>query len=338
MKTEPKLQTLTQRDERLVRGERHLASDPYQLDFALSVSAGMRNAPRSIPSRFLYDARGSMLFEQITRQPEYYLTRTEASILAASALAIRDAAGPVNLVELGSGNSEKTDYLLHAWSVRGDGVTYIPVDVCQSALAKARRAINRRRSNVQVLCMNMDYRQAFESLPDLSPALVLFLGSSIGNFPENEMSRFLQQLHASMEPGDLFLGGFDLVKDREVINPAYNDAAGVTARFTRNLFARMNRELGSGIRLAEVEHRARYSEERQRVEIDAVFTTTQEIVIAPLGDRLTIEPGEAVRTEICRKFRLETLVPFLESFGFRTRNVFTDARAWFALVLLQKEG
>lgn len=327
----------TMQPGRILQEKRYPTVDREQFDFALAVSAGMRNTPRSIPSRFLYDARGSMLFEQITRQPEYYLTRTEASLLAASAMAIRDTTGPVALVELGSGNSEKTDCLLCAWSSHGDRVAYIPVDVCESALAKARRIICQRHPDVQVVSMNMDYQQAFDTLDELSPALVLFLGSSIGNFDDGDISGFLHDLHAAMSPGDFFLGGFDLVKSPETIQAAYNDAAGVTACFTRNLFVRMNRELGSEIHVNHVEHCARYSEERERVEIEAVFTTAQEFIISPLGERHAIRQGEAIRTEICRKFRLETLLPFLESIGFRTRRVFTDHADWFALILLQKE-
>ena len=305
--------------------------------FARSVSAGFKATPRIIQSRFLYDARGSMLFEQITRQPEYYLTRTEASILAASARDIRESSGAATLVELGSGNSEKTDHLLRAWLSRDTSVTYVPIDVCRSALAKAERSIVERHPAVQVQSMNMDYRQAFETFPALSPALVLFLGSSIGNFDEEEMSSFLQALHDAMEPGDYLLGGFDLVKSPRVIEAAYNDTAGVTARFTLNLFDRMNRELGSGIRLDGVQHSAVYRADRERVEIDAVFTATQEVTIKPLGETHTIHKGERIRTEICRKFRIETLCPFLDSIGFRTKGIFTDKQQWFALILLQKE-
>ncbi len=308
------------------------------LDFARSVSTGLQAIPRTLQSRFLYDARGSMLFEQITRQPEYYLTRTEASVLAASARAIRESSGAATLVELGSGNSEKTDHLLRAWLSRDTNVTYVPIDVCRSALAKAERSIVLRHPAVQVQTMNMDYRQAFKAFPALSPALVLFLGSSIGNFDEEELPSFLQELHDSMGPGDFLLGGFDLVKSPRVIEAAYNDTAGVTARFTLNLFDRMNRELGSGIQLDRVQHSAKYLADRERVEIDAVFTATQNVTIKPLGETHTIHQGERIRTEICRKFRIETLLPFLESVGFRARRIFTDKQQWFAVILLQKEG
>lgn len=318
-------------------GEHDRAAKEDVSGFARSVSAGLKATPRSIESRFLYDARGSMLFEQITRQPEYYLTRTEASILAASARAIRESSGAATLVELGSGNSEKTDHLLRAWLSRNTCVTYVPIDVCRSALAKAERSIVERYPAVQVQSMNMDYRQAFEAFPALSPALVLFLGSSIGNFDEEETSSFLQALHGAMGPGDHLLAGFDLVKNPRVIEAAYNDTAGVTARFTLNLFDRMNRELGSGIRLEGVQHSAKYCADRERVEIDAIFTATQAVKIKQLGETHTIHQGELIRTEICRKFRLETLRPFLETIGFRTKCIFTDKQQWYAVILLQKE-
>lgn len=308
------------------------------LDFAHSVSAGLKAKPRFIESRFLYDARGSLLFEQITRQPEYYLTRTEASILADRATAIRKISGPVHLIELGSGNSEKTDHLLQAWISLDRNVRYIPVDVSRTSLAKARRGITHHYPTVQVKPINTDYREAFPAFKQFSPAMILFLGSSIGNFDDNEMSSFLQELSEAMTPGDFFLGGFDLVKSSRLIEAAYNDAAGVTADFTRNLFVRMNRELGSNVPPGIVEHRAIYDEQKERVEIDAFFTEPREIAVEPLGEYFPVGKGERLRTEISRKFRLEKLVPYLESFGFQTRRVFTDPRKWFAVILLQKEG
>lgn len=306
--------------------------------FAAAVSLGLRSAPRNIPSRFLYDARGSLLFELITRQPEYYLTRTESSILAGSAGRIREITGPVSIMEFGSGTSKKTGFLLGAWLSREQKAVYIPVDVSVSALRQGSRMIRGRFPAARVLPLHADYGAAFSYIRHASPVMVTFLGSSIGNFDDSDMSRFLMALSDGLAPNDFFLAGFDLVKEPGVIEAAYNDAAGVTAMFTRNLFVRMNRELGSGIDTRAVDHRARYDEEHELVETDAVFRKAQEVRISQRDERHRLAAGEPIRTEISRKFRLDRLIPYLEGYGFRTRDVLTDPHDWFALVLLQRTG
>ena len=309
--------------------------DPV-LDFTSSVAFGLLSAPRRLECRFLYDSLGSALFGSITQQPEYYLTRSESSILAASASRIRELAGPVTLVELGSGNSSKTGHLLSAWLDRGARVCYVPVDVSEGALTGACRALAKSRPEVRVIGVNCDYQEAFPLFPLLSPALVLFLGSSIGNLAPAEMSRFLATMAASMAAGDYFLVGIDLVKQREQLEAAYNDAAGMTAAFTRNLFARMNRELGCSIDTDAIEHVAQYNPAKEQIEIYARFTRQQSFYLAPLGRRITVRQDEMVQTEISRKFRLERFIPYLEGFGFETEGVFTDERDGFAQLLLRR--
>ncbi|WP_243372539.1 L-histidine N(alpha)-methyltransferase [Geotalea sp. SG265] len=318
---------------------RQYTSEAEQLmDFAASTAAGLGSRPRSIQCRFLYDARGSRLFDLITRQPEYYLTRTEAGILAEKAPLIRKICGPTTLIELGSGSSEKTDHLLDAWLARGSSVRYIPVDVSESALREASRTIVAKYPAAQVLGISSDYRGAFPLFRDTSPVTLVFLGSSIGNFAPEEMTLFLHELSQSLCRGDFFLLGIDLVKDRKIIEAAYNDEAGVTEAFTRNVFVRMNRELGSSADPAAIEHVAVYNEARERMEICARFCRRQVIRIAPLGQDFVIDDGEEIHTEISRKFRIEQFIPFLEGFGFTTEEVFTDARSWFALLLLRRNG
>jgi L-histidine Nalpha-methyltransferase len=312
-----------------------LQADPVH-DFACSIASGLLSAPRRLESRFLYDSEGSALFDKITLQPEYYLTRIEASILAANAGAIREITGPVALAELGSGNSAKTDLLLRAWLDRLPTACYVPVDVSESALAGACSAIAERYPKVRVIGLNCEYQDAFPVFSELSPALVLFLGSSIGNFNPAESARFLTTMASSMTAGDFFLLGVDLVKDVKIIEAAYNDAAGVTAQFSRNVFARMNRELGSSIDLGAIEHVAQYNPEHEQVETYAYFNSQQSLFLAPLDRHLTIPQGEMVQVEISRKFRLERLLPYVEEFGFATEEVFTDDNKWFALILLRR--
>ena len=166
--------------------------------------------------------------------------------------------------------------------------------------------------------------------------MVLFLGSSIGNFKPKEMDDFLTALSASLSPHDYFLLGIDLVKERRLLEAAYNDAAGITAEFTRNLFARMDRELLSGIDLSVVEHVAGCNQAGEQVEIFARFTRDQTVRVAPLGKEFSISKGEMIQTEICRKFRLEEFVRYIETFGFTAKGIFTDERRWFALLLLSR--
>lgn len=317
----------------ILRGK--TGTDPI-LDFARSAAAGLSTLPRRLDYSFLYDARGSALFDRITSQPEYYLTRTETAILAAHAHHIREITGPVSLMELGSGNSMKTDYLLRAWLSMGRPVNYFPVDVSISALRRACRAISRSCCDVRVIGVNADYFEALPLVRDVSPVMVLFLGSSIGNFEQKEMDVFFSDLSAALSPNDFFLLGIDLVKEPSLIEAAYNDAAGITAEFTRNLFARMNRELQSGIDLSVVEHAAGFNPAGDQVEIFARFARKQTIRVTPLGRRFAINEGEMIQTEICRKFRLEEFIHYTGKFGLTVAGVFSDDRKWFALLLLRR--
>jgi L-histidine N-alpha-methyltransferase len=309
--------------------------DPVQ-EFARAAAQGLGSQPRTLESRFLYDSQGSALFELITKQPEYYLTRTETAILAGNSSRIREMTGPVMLVELGSGSSHKIDHLLRAWLERSPSVCYVPVDVSESALVGASRKITSKYRTVKVIGVNCDFQQALPLVSQLSPVMVMLLGSTIGNFAPARMSGFLQAMACSLASGDFLLLGLDLVKPRPVLEAAYNDAAGVSAEFTRNVFARMNRELGCAIDLKAIEHLARYDEAKEQIEIFARFTRRQTLSLAPLGMELTIGPGELVQTEISRKFRLELFVPYLERFGFVAEELFVDERQWFALVLLRR--
>lgn len=309
-------------------------ADPV-LDFARSVASGLDRSPRRLESRFLYDDEGSRLYDRITRQPEYYLTRAEAAILEEASPRIREIAGPATLVELGAGNAEKTGHLFRAWEASCRSVSYVPVDVSRGVLETVCRTMPLRHPGITVTPLHGRFEDAFPMLATLSPVMMIFLGSTIGNMDDRETASFLASVSAALTPEDWFLLGVDLVKETHLIEAAYNDAAGVTERFTRNLFGRMNRELGSSIDLDQVEHVARYNEELARVEIHARFRKAQAIEVAPLEKRYHIDAGEMIRTEICRKFRLEELVSLLGGFGLQTYEVFRDPGHRFALLLLQ---
>lgn len=306
------------------------------LTFARDVVRGLTAEPKFLDSKYHYDAAGSELFERICEQPEYYPTRTEEAILRRHASEIAALTGEVHLVELGSGTSVKTQHILRAYLEHAGSAAYVPIDVSRAALEEARVAIGETLPDVRLAPVHGLYEHAFPVLEAVSPALMMFLGSTIGNFKDGAAAAFWTQVSDSMGADDFFLVGVDLVKDTPVLNAAYNDAAGHTEAFTRNLFARMNRELGAHVDVDAIEHVARYNEARSRIETHAHFTRAQEIRIDPLDTTLHVHAGDRVLTEVSRKFRLEDLERDLGRHGLRTRRVFTDERGWFAVFLLQK--
>ena len=313
----------------------HSARDNVET-FARSVVDGLSQDPKWLHCRFLYDAEGSRLFESITEQPEYYPTRTEAAILERHAADIRALTGPRTLVELGSGYSVKTEHLLTAYAPLDEELDYVPVDVSVSALREASRTISDRFPEVNFTGIRGTYASAFPVFPALSPQMVVFLGSTLGNLNRDEEHAFWRSVAEHLPIGDYFLLGVDLIKDPAVLNAAYNDAAGVTASFTRNYFARMNRELGSRVDLDQIEHVAVWNPEQGRVEISLRFLRAQRIEIPSLDASFDIAAGEEVMIEISRKFRLANLTERLAGYGLQVRRVFTDDRDWFGVLLLER--
>lgn len=310
--------------------------DPV-LEFAKSVSAGLSDSPRWLHCRYLYDERGSELFERICEQPEYYPTRTEAAILEQRAAQIRSITGPVTIVELGSGTSVKTDYLLTAYTRDDTPLRYVPVDVSEPALQVAAQTIGERHPLVEFSGIVGAYESAFPLFWEQSPSMVVFLGSTIGNLNPAESSVFLSQLAENMRSGDYLLLGIDLIKDVSVLEAAYNDAAGVTAEFSKNLFARINRELGARVDLDNIEHVAVYNREWQRIEIFIEFLADQDVYVEPLDERFSIAAGERVLIEISRKFVLSEMRDHVAQFGFSLNRAYTDDDDQFALLLMQRD-
>ncbi len=308
------------------------------LQFAQAVAAGLSDTPKWLPCRYLYDERGSALFEQITEQPEYYLTQTEASILEKHADDIRDVTGPMTLIELGSGSSVKTDYILRAYSKEYEYVLYVPVDVSKSALNGAEESIRERHPAIDVSGIVGQYETAFPLFEQHSPSMVIFLGSTVGNFNRSESVDFWTRVADHLASGDFFLLGADLETDVQILEAAYNDSAGVTAQFTKNIFARINRDLGARVDLDAIEHEARYNREWRRIEIYVNFLRDQKVYLEPLDQTLDISAGESVMTEISRKFVLDDLTVHVASFGFTVHRIFTDDRNYFALLLLKRDG
>jgi iron(II)-dependent oxidoreductase len=300
--------------------------------FALSIAAGLDEQPRTLDSRYLYDAMGSALFERITEQPEYYQTRTEDALLARHADRLRELVGDATVVELGSGSSSKTRRLLDAWLAR-ERARYVPIDVSAAALEPACAALAARYSKLTVEGIAACYERALPALIDASPMMLTFLGSSLGNLGTHAQGDFLDLVWHHLRSGDHFLVGLDLAKDPARLDAAYDDAAEVTAAFTKNLFVRMNRELATDIPLDAVEHVAYYNPAFERVEIFAQFNRTVEFRIAEIDRHFRIARGERVRTELSYKYRPTAAVAAFARHGFRLVEQFVDGAGDFGLFL-----
>jgi len=306
--------------------------------FAQSVVRGLSDHPRWLHCRYLYDAPGSDIFERICEQPEYYQTRTEEALLRVHAAGIRELVPAPTLVELGSGSATKTRHLLRAWTADGRAARYVPVDISHGMLERSCAALAEAHPRLAMRGIAASYERAFPLLRDLSPLMLVFLGSTIGNFNPEETADFLDRVSAGLGAGDHFLLGIDLVKDVRTLEAAYNDRAGHSAAFTRNLFARMNRELGTRLDLAAIEHVAYYDAHLDRIEIFARFTREAVVDLPDLGRRFRIAPGEMILTEISRKFQVDEMAATAARYGLATVRAFTDPTKAFALLLLRMRG
>lgn len=296
------------------------------------------SSPKSLPSWLFYDAAGSRLFDQITQIPEYYLTRTERAILSEHATEIvTNAAGDraLRLVELGAGSADKTRLLLTAAVERQDTVFYEPVDVSATALIEAQLRIEDEIPGVLVSPRVEDYTHDLELDPTLPSErrLLLYIGSSIGNFEPGESLLLLERVRAALDPGDCLLLGVDLVKEEAILQAAYDDAAGVTAAFNRNILDRLNRELDADFRSDSFAHRAAWNAEKFRMEIHLVSEKSQTVWLPGIDLRVNFEPGESIHTENSYKYQTGAAEALLTKAGFTPEATWTDERGWFAVCL-----
>jgi L-histidine N-alpha-methyltransferase len=302
-----------------------------------AVKEGLDAAPRSLPTRFLYDRAGSELFEQITRLPEYYLTRTEQAILNRYGAGIAETAGEnTMLIEFGSGSSMKTRLLIEAILQRQADLRYVPIDISHDFLCQSSDALLADYSRLTIEALGAEYFDAVQSLPAHDgPRLILFLGSNIGNFTYDQSLDFLVRLRLQMTPVDRLLLGIDLAKSRSIVEPAYNDAQGVTAAFNLNLLARINRELDANFDLGSFAHRAPYDETLERVEMQLISLTEQSVCIDGIGKSYRLAPGEAIHTEWSHKYTIESFTRLAGEAGLKLEQHWTDPNAWFATVMLK---
>lgn len=311
------------------------AAPPEGLDaFAEAVSAGLGSHPKRLPPWMLYDDAGSELFELITRLPEYYLTRTERRILSAHAADMVEAAGlPAAVAELGAGSASKTTLLLSALLSRRQRASYYPVDISPALPAVAAR-LRGRFPSLEVTPVRARYPEELGWLRSVpGPRLVLFLGSSIGNYDRHEATALMRAVRAQLSPGDALLLGTDLVKPASVLVPAYDDASGVTARFNKNLLVRMNRELGADFELQSFRHHVRWNAAEARMELYLRSEIDQVVRLRRLGQTVRFSRGELLHTENSHKFTAEAVRSMLLEAGFLLERSWSDEGSLFALHL-----
>jgi L-histidine Nalpha-methyltransferase len=311
----------------------HLAPEATALALAADVRAGLTATPKSLPPKWFYDDRGSELFDEITRLPEYYLTRTERGILVAHARDVAELTKADTLVELGSGTSEKTRLLLDALRDAGTLDRFVPFDVSEQTLRDAATAVAREYDGVRVHAVVGDFEHHVDLVPGGGTRVVAFLGSTIGNLAPGPRARFLADVAAALAPGDALLLGTDLVKDADRLVAAYDDAAGVTAEFNRNVLRVLNRELSADFDPDAFEHVARFDRDAEWIEMRLRSTRGQTVTIADLTMTVGFAAGEEIRTEISAKFRKGGVARELAEAGLELAEWWTDPASDFALSL-----
>ncbi|GFG53978.1 L-histidine N(alpha)-methyltransferase [Mycolicibacterium agri] len=314
----------------------YLAADSAAVALRRDVREGLTQTPKSLPPKWFYDSVGSDLFDQITRLPEYYPTRSEAEILRARAAEIAAASGADTLIELGSGTSEKTRLLLDALHDAGALRRFIPFDVDAGVLQAAGSAILDEYPGIEIDAVCGDFEEHLGKLPRVGRRLVVFLGSTIGNLTPGPRADFLSTLSDTLQPGDTLLLGTDLVKDTDRLVRAYDDSAGVTARFNRNVLAVVNRELDADFDLDAFDHVARWNPAEERIEMWLRASTAQRVHVAALNLTVDFAAGEEMLTEVSCKFRPDGVTAELAAAGLRRTHWWTDRAGDFGLSLSVK--
>ncbi len=321
----------------------HAGEATLRARLARDVRTGLTAVPKRLPCCYFYDEEGSRLFDAICGLPEYYLPAAEREILEAHAgeVASQVRERPV-LVELGSGSAAKTRLVIDALLRRHGAITYAPIDISQSALELSASALLEDYPALEIHAVAGDYldelrRPQVAAEPPGPPRLILWLGSSIGNLDRSEAAAFLRRIRGTMDRRDRLLVGIDLRKDRAVVEPAYNDAEGVTARFNLNLLARINRELGGAFDLRAFHHRAIYDEDVGRIEMYLLSARDQAVAIEGLELTVPFGAGEAVHTENSYKYSLEEIDALAAAADLAVAAQWTDGGRRFSTTLLARE-
>lgn len=310
------------------------------LTIADDVLSGLTASPKTLPPRLFYDDAGSRLFEQITGLPEYYLTRTERGILEKYAGEIvRTAGTPLTLIELGAGTASKTEVLIEALLRRQLQGVFYPIDVSASALRVAEEALEARFPALSVRPLIGDYSAGLSQLSRIAGRkLVLYIGSSIGNYEPEDAAELLNAVRRSLAPGDALLLGTDMAKDKSTLLAAYNDSQGITARFNLNLLSRINRELGADFDLSAFRHKATWNQKASRMEMHLESLRKQTVRVADLDLAIRFDKGETIHTENSYKFTDEMVGTLLADSSLLLERTWADDRKWFGVHLARIDG
>lgn len=314
----------------------HLAADSAHQALRRDVRDGLQQSPKMLPPKWFYDTAGSDLFDQITRLPEYYPTRAEAAILRERSSDIAALTGADTLVELGSGTSEKTRMLLDALRTAGTLRGFVPFDVDAGVLEEAGAAIQGEYPSIEIAAVCGDFEKHLAHIPRGGQRLFVFLGSTIGNLTPEPRAEFLTALAAVLDSGDSLLLGTDLVKDTDRLVRAYDDTAGVTAAFNRNVLSVINRELDADFDIDAYAHVARWNTEAQRIEMWLRATRAQRVRVTDLDLTVDFAAGEEMLTEVSCKFGPETVAAELAAAGLQRIGWWTDVAGDFGLSLAVK--
>ena len=307
--------------------------------YARDVASGLTSRPKRLSSKFLYDEKGSVLFEEICELPEYYLTRAESELLENHAEDIISRLPcDVTLVELGSGSSVKTRLLIERLLSKQDSLTYVPIDISRSAVEMSSIDLVNRYAGLEIDAIAAEYERGLEmaNRRDDGARLILWLGSTIGNLDRPEAVGFVRDIRGTMGPDDRLLIGIDLRKERHTLESAYDDSRGVTACFNKNLLARINREFSGEFDLEAFEHRACFKEDEGRIEMHLVSRWEQEVAIRDLDLSVSLEAGESIHTENSYKYSLDEIATLGRESLLRLDGPWFDAGRQFSANLFAR--
>jgi len=306
----------------------------YVPDLAEDVRAGLIDEPRSLPPKYFYDAYGSELFEKICNTPEYYATRTEDALLHRHSREIIRCIRPRQILEFGSGNSQKTRRLFDACQQLDHYCDYAPFEYCPETLEQASGELCEEYDWLTVHPLLGDYHAGLDNLPVCNePRLFVFLGSTIGNFPYDAAMGFLKEIQSQMNAGDFLLIGADRIKAPDVLNAAYNDQQGLTAKFNLNVLDVINRELNADFSLDGFRHNAGFNDALARIEMRLTATRNQDVNIAGLDEIVHFNSGDSILTEISQKYSYDGIEKLLTSAGLKVRRHFESDNRYFSLLL-----
>lgn len=333
-KPSPKYAKISVSDTCCVMKSRHTNHE----SFAVEVQSGLSKKEKTIPSKFLYDKKGSELFDEICELEEYYLTKKELEILDSFKNEFGSHLdGQYSLVELGSGSAIKTRHIFDILSSRQDRIEYYPIDI-SDVIEESSQRLQEEFENLHITGIVDQYESGLEHVQKMEgKKIIAFFGSSIGNFDQHDAVEFLKTIHDSINKEDLFLAGFDLVKEKDVLESAYNDSRGTTAEFNLNILRRINRELEGRFPVEKFEHFSFYNHEKKRIEMHLRSKTDQTVEIPKARLRLEFKTGETIRTEYSHKFTIPQIKEMARLSGFKVKHIWTDMQEYFALGLFSKE-